>query len=522
MVRGVDYGARAGSARATRNACAGNVEATRRFRMEGGVVEMLMLARDAARAWALGERDDDVARCGMFALQTLANAGMDDEACYAAAWASEVFVDALKDVASTRGAFGAKTHGLACAFVDASVRNDGALAERVIKEAQTFWLSILRASTERDEPDGVGGGTHLVSLVRTVCCLGDGLPRLFRGLSPNGAEVAARKEEILRAHLVALAVDDSAKVETAIDQNAMRLEYVSEQATLLHFIASIMADKEATSYVDIHHEDIPDGEQPPLLMPQEVLAFLLDTTSIVAGRFAAAVDEDERRISLSLLMECVSVLRSVSEREVKPHLGDTVACLAAMGLVRLVLSLLAALPPPEGIGQTSKATGPAAAPKLQATINEELKSDVVYPSNIPWVGYRVDLIAIVGNACFNRPHVCDDVAKLGGVSIVLNHTRGEDGEAYLREWALWAVRNMTQVSDLARKKILELHPQAVEESEELLAKGLGVELNRETGRPRIVKQDDIDDAIPSGAGSQLLGDKEVEPTIPANWKVTEL
>lgn len=522
MERGADFGARATSARATRNACAGDVEATRAFREGGGVDEMLAHARDAARAWSSGEREDDVARCGMFALQTLANAGMDDEACYAAAWASEAIVDALKDVALTRGAFGAKTHGLACAFVDASVRSDGALAERVIEEARTFWLSLLRASAERGEPDGVGGGVHLVSLVRTVCCLGNGLPRLFRGLSPNGAEVAIRKEEILRARLVALSVDDSEAVDAAVDKDALRLEYVSEQATLLHFIASIMADEEATSYVDVRREDIPDGEQPPLLMPQEVLAFLLDTTSVVAGRFAAAVDEDERNISLSLLMECISILRSVSEREVKPHLGDTVACLAAMGLVRLVLSLLAALPPPEGIGQTSKATGPAAAPKLHAAIPEELKSDVAYPSKIPWVGYRVDLIAIIGNACFNRPRVCDEVAKLGGVSIVLNHTRGEDGEAYLREWALWAVRNMTQVSESARKKIIELHPQAVEESEELLAKGLGVELNRETGRPRIVKRDDVDDAIPSDTGAQASGDGEAEPAIPTNWKVTEL
>lgn len=100
--------------------------------------------------------------------------------------------------------------------------------------------------------------------------------------------------------------------------------------------------------------------------------------------------------------------------------------------------------------------------------------------------------------------------------MVLNHTRGEDGEAYLREWALWAVRNMTEVSDAARQKIIELQPQAVEESEELLAKGLDVELNRETGRPRVVKRD----AAPSVTNVALIDD--VEPAIPSNWKITEL
>ena len=501
--------------RETRNALAGNVERTEAFVRDGGCERMLMVAMEAARAWNAGERDVECAKCGMFALQTLANAGMDDARCYEKSWASEIVSDALSEVSSTRGVFAAKTHGLACAFVEASVRNDSERTKRAVDGSWTFWREILRASAERGEPEGVGGGVHLMSLVCAVCCRGDGLPRLFRGLSPNASDVQSRREEMLRERLVTLAVDESSAVGSTIKQSLL-LEYVSEQATLLHFIAAIMDDKDATAYVDVPLSEIPKGVQPPLLMPQEVLAFLLDTTSIIAGRLAAAADEDERNVALSLFMECVSILRKMSEREVKPHLGDTVACLAAMGLVRLVLSLLAALPPPEGIGQTSKATGPAAAPRLEADVPEELKGDVKYPSTLPWTGYRVYLIAIIGNASFNRARVCDLVVSLGGVPMVLNHTRGEDGEAYLREWALWAVRNMTEVSDAARQKIIELQPQAVEESEELLAKGLDVELNRETGRPRVVKRD----AAPSVTNVALIDD--VEPAIPSNWKITEL
>jgi ataxin-10 len=307
-------------------------------------------------------------------------------------------------------------------------------------------------------------------------------------------------------------------MESTHKTNLPQMVFTSEQATLLHFIAALLNDKDATSYVDIPHSEIREGEQPPLLMPEGVLAFLLDTTSVVAARFEAAVDDDERKVALSILMECVSILRAMSEREVKPHAGDTVACLAAMGLVRLTLSLLAALPAPEGIGQTSKATGPAAAPKLKQSVPEELKSDVTYPSRVPWSGYRVDLIAIIGNAAFNRARVCDDVANLGGLPIVLNHTRGEEGEAYLREWALWAVRNLTQSSELARSKIAELQPQAVEESEELLSRSLGVELNRETGRPRVVRREQM----PIEDVAARRENDDAEPAIPTNWKVTEL
>ena len=54
---------------------------------------------------------------------------------------------------------------------------------------------------------------------------------------------------MLRARLVALAEDDSRINELESDFHARKtpkLEYVSEQATLLHFVATLMGDKEAT------------------------------------------------------------------------------------------------------------------------------------------------------------------------------------------------------------------------------------------------------------------------------------
>ena len=78
---------------------------------------------------------------------------------------------------------------------------------------------------------------------------------------------------MLRERLVTLAVDESSAVGSTIKQSLL-LEYVSEQATLLHFIAAIMDDKDATAYVDVPLSEIPKGVKPPLLMPQEVLAFI--------------------------------------------------------------------------------------------------------------------------------------------------------------------------------------------------------------------------------------------------------
>ena len=97
----------------------------------------------------------------------------------------------------------------------------------------------------------------------------------------------------------------------------------------------------------------------------------------------------------------------------------------------------------------------------------------------------MDCIAPLANAMFARPLVCDQVAKLGGVAIVLAATRGEDGDDYLREWALWGVRNLCAGSDVARGEIERMQPQAAADSQQLAAMGLNVEVDPGTGKVRV-------------------------------------
>ena len=93
--------------------------------------------------------------------------------------------------------------------------------------------------------------------------------------------------------------------------------------------------------------------------------------------------------------------------------------------------------------------------------------------------------------------------------------------------------NITNGSEEARKKIIELQPQAVEQSDELLARGLGVELNSETQKPRVVRQDgsqttarDLPPNMRPKDGNGIVDvaeeEEDVEEAIPSNWKVTEL
>lgn len=64
-------------------------------------------------------------------------------------------------------------------------------------------------------------------------------------------------------------------------------------------------------------------------------------------------------------------------------------------------------------------------------------------------------------------------------------TRGEDGDDFLREWALWAVRNLCAGSDAARAEIEGLQPQTAADSQHLTAMGLNVQLDPDTGKVRV-------------------------------------
>jgi ataxin-10 len=208
------------------------------------------------------------------------------------------------------------------------------------------------------------------------------------------------------------------------------------------------------------------------------------------------------------LRACLGVLRAVTEREVRPALaqtpGDDVASLCAMGMPRLLLGLLASLPVPEGAGNSEKkkkASGPSAAPDLAQTtflpsedeasstaqsLAEKLREGhAPYPSSRPWDGYRVDALAPLANAMFGRPAACDAVYDLGGVPVLLACTRGEDGDEYLREYALWAVRNVCAGSESARLEIEAMQPRAAADAHELAAAGLRVAVDPVTGRVKI-------------------------------------
>ena len=97
--------------------------------------------------------------------------------------------------------------------------------------------------------------------------------------------------------------------------------------------------------------------------------------------------------------------------------------------------MIIALDPPSGSRQSKKATGPAKADEIpKFPIDDEAFGGQNFvrenfPTVKPYNGYRVDIMATLANAAHRRPRVCEGIRKLGGVAVVLSHTRGEEGES---------------------------------------------------------------------------------------------
>jgi len=364
-------------------------------------------------------------------------------------------------------------------------------------------------------------------------------PKMFRNLHENAEAVAREKEELLREKML----NDTETVKVS------PVSFCDAQSTLLHFLARLSVKTHRFDGKTVNDEH-------PYLLPESVLAFLLDTTRESAKACKEAMSDDAGGVAeRNVLRECLFALRSISEIESKPNAPDTVGFLAGTGVVRLLVGMIIALDPPSGSRQSMKAKGPAKAEEIpkfpiddQAFGGQNFVGDN-FPTTKPYNGYRVDIIATLANASHRRPRVCQDIRKLGGVAVVLSHTRGEEGdgaedgceeEPFLREWALWGTRNLCETDDVIRKEIEVLAPEKILEAEELMKQGLKAELNPETMKPRVVSIEKSMSKVEMETASALGKIVRVEPgknegdakegkeeedeefQIPKNWKVAEL
>mmetsp|Transcript_53119 Transcript_53119/g.168630 ORF Transcript_53119/g.168630 Transcript_53119/m.168630 type:complete len:224 (+) Transcript_53119:2031-2702(+) len=178
------------------------------------------------------------------------------------------------------------------------------------------------------------------------------------------------------------------------------------------------------------------------------------------------------------------------------HEHDTIRTLVDRGLILQMLAMLYAQGQPrapKGSGggvRRSEADGSMpAAPALPPASAEVIEASGRYPRCSPYVGYRRDLVAVVGNACHGRQATQTEVKRLGGVELVLTNSQLDEDSPFVREWALWGVRNMCEGNDAIQQSIRDLQVVGAKQNEDLAAAGLRVEMDDISKQPRIVRVD---------------------------------
>lgn len=149
------------------------------------------------------------------------------------------------------------------------------------------------------------------------------------------------------------------------------------------------------------------------------------------------------------------------------------------GLVKRLLKYLGELEPPSTI-RKSMAKG-------QGDNHPALENAKV----CPYIGYRRDLVAVIANCLHGRKKVQDEIRQLGGILLLLQQCVIDEDNPYLREWGLLAVKNLLEENEENQKEVSELEMQEPVITPEIANIGLKVEIDKETGRPKLVNTSDV-------------------------------
>ncbi|KAG0501321.1 hypothetical protein HPP92_001393 [Vanilla planifolia] len=147
--------------------------------------------------------------------------------------------------------------------------------------------------------------------------------------------------------------------------------------------------------------------------------------------------------------------------------------LVSHGLMDLILSILEELGPPSSVRRVIE--------------NSSCKAAITESKRVcSYRGFRRDLVSVIGNCLYRRKHIQDEIRKRNAIPLLLQQCVVEEDNPFLREWGLFAVRNLLEGNEENQLYVTELQLQESFNTPEVLELGLKVELDRQSGRPKLV------------------------------------
>lgn len=409
---------------------------------------------------------------------------------------------------------------LLAAVVDGLRLESGSLHHDAEEERKEEKEGIENPKREKDAAATAIAARAVARLLRSLSFLpsrGGGLSLALEALKKGPPAKRERRETALRllGHVIAeegcfgglgfeRGNDKTAAAAPAAPSEEQGHRFASSSSTSLPFESFASAILEAL--------DCPSAS------PGEVEACL------ALLREVAARDDEEERGSGSKINNSSSSPSSSSS-----SLSSVVAALVRAGLVPRLLDRIAGLPPVRG-QEEAEAESDARSAQAGGQGGGEEGREKSRRRRLPrYPEERADAVAVLANALHRRKYVVDSLLECeGGAELLLAQCgavgaeeagegewrrREKDEErammvaaaaareggnlsspsrrdslppptvgAFAREWALWALRNLTEASEEARKLLSDLRPVRAVPSEELERAGLRLELDERSGK----------------------------------------
>ncbi|KAK9863664.1 hypothetical protein WJX84_002928, partial [Apatococcus fuscideae] len=100
-----------------------------------------------------------------------------------------------------------------------------------------------------------------------------------------------------------------------------------------------------------------------------------------------------------------------------------------------------------------------------------------YHKQAPYTGYRSDVVAVIANLVHNQRSLQDLAMANGGVELLLSQCQIDSGSPLVREWGLWAIRNMCEGNVDVQQHIEALQLQGAAPHPDLDRLGFRVEMD---------------------------------------------
>lgn len=239
------------------------------------------------------------------------------------------------------------------------------------------------------------------------------------------------------------------------------IHFTSEQAFLLHVLSEIL--NERLKEINIRSD------------------FALHVLEIFTRAATAAVFDirgqsglPTGRASIDVLGYSLTMLRDVCAQGGSLDAEDIVSSFVSRGLLDLLLSLLSELELPSSIRRTMKQSE-----NQGLTSSQSVKV-------CPYKGFRRDIVAVIGNCAYGRKRVQDEVREKKGVILVLQQCVLDEDNPFLREWGIWAAKNLLEGNAENQELVANLEMQVTLDVPELADLGLRVEVDPNTRRTKLV------------------------------------